>query len=81
LAIGVESIGKRRHTAESVCFSDDATREKRQLFGASVAMKAGDPDAAYTFLDGPDGAGIGWTLQRNDIRDKLGLPPEHDEFA
>ncbi len=61
--------------------SDYATREKRQLFGASVAMKAGDLDAAYTFLDGPDGAGIGWTLQRNDIRDKLGLPPEHDEFA
>jgi len=60
---------------------DYAQREKRQLYGAAVAMKAGDADAAFTFLDGPEGAGIGWDLQRNDLRDKLGMPPEHDEFA
>jgi len=49
-------------------------RDKRSLYGAAVAVKLGDLDVAHNFLDGPDGAGIGWTLTKNEIQTQLGIP-------
>jgi hypothetical protein len=47
------------------------------LMGAAVALAAGDPYAAQTFLDGPEGAGIGWDLTRQEVqlRHNASLPP------
>jgi len=49
-------------------------RDRRCLFGAAVAAKLGDLDVAHNFLDGPDGAGIGWDLTRQEIERQMGLP-------
>ena len=34
-------------------------------------MKAGDPFAAMTFIDGPEGAGIGWQLTRDEVQKRI----------
>jgi hypothetical protein len=54
--------------------SDYDLRDKRGLYGAAVAVKLGDLDVAHNFLDGPDGAGIGWTLTKDEIQTQLGIP-------
>ena len=60
--------------------SDEAQADahaRQILMGAAVALAAGDPYAAQTFLDGPEGAGIGWDLTRQEVqlRHNAGLPP------
>ena len=41
------------------------------LQAAAVAMRAGDPFAAMTFIDGPEGAGIGWQLTRDEVQKRI----------
>ncbi|NNJ12083.1 hypothetical protein EKD04_017270 [Chloroflexales bacterium ZM16-3] len=49
----------------------EAAYYERQAFAAAVALKAGQPDAALTILDGPEGAGIGWALTEEDLKASL----------
>ena len=41
------------------------------LQAAAVALKAGDAYAAMTFVDGPEGAGIGWQLTRDEVQKRI----------
>ena len=41
------------------------------LQAAAVAMRAGDAFAAMTFIDGPEGAGIGWQLTRDEVQKRI----------
>ncbi|HEX9439571.1 MAG TPA: hypothetical protein VF909_07815 [Roseiflexaceae bacterium] len=41
--------------------------ENRLLYAAALAFAADEPYAASTILDGPDGAGIGWDLTRQEL--------------
>jgi len=41
------------------------------LLGAAIALAAGDPYAAQSFLDGPEGAGIGWDLTKQEIQARM----------
>jgi hypothetical protein len=54
----------------------EADQHQRDLLLAcAVALRAGDPYAAQTFLDGPEGAGIGWDLCRQAVQERLGGKP------
>jgi hypothetical protein len=49
--------------------SEDYLRQT--LYGTAVALAAGEPFAAITMLDGPEGAGVGRVLTVQDLEAKI----------
>ena len=62
-----------RTFSRSAAQADQHSRELLQA--CAVALKAGDAYAGLTFLDGPEGAGLGWEMTREAIVARLPEQP------